>query len=263
MRAETVLITGASRGIGRAVALQLAKGRSGPLRLALAARGAADLDVLAAELRTHAPGPPLEVLPVMMDVADAGSVRAGMEQVRQRYGAIEAAVLNAGIAESAPLEKTSDEMFARLLDVNLWGVFRLLRELLAPMKEARRGRVVVVASLAGKIGYPYVSAYCASKHAVLGLVRTAALEVAEHGVTVNAVCPGFVETDLTEQSVKTIEAKTGRDREQILDAMRRRSPQHRLFQPEEVAATVQFLLSEAARGINGEAINVDGGELAG
>jgi NAD(P)-dependent dehydrogenase (short-subunit alcohol dehydrogenase family) len=261
-KAEAVLVTGASRGIGAEVARQLVQQSSGLLRLVLAARSEAALTALADELGSGAAaGVELQILPVVMDVSSEESVARAMERVRAEVGEIEAAVLNAGIAESAPLERTSDEMLGRLMNVNVFGVLRLLRELLPAMKAAGYGRIAVLASMAGKVGFRYVSAYCATKHAVLGLVRSAALEVADRGVTINAVCPGFVDTPMTTRSVEQIHRMTGQSKEQVLETLRGASPQHRLFESAEIAAAVQYLLSDEARGVNGATIDIDGGAV--
>ena len=250
-------MTGGGRGIGRAVALALA--REGA-RVMVVARTAAEVKRVAGEIRAergddagrHA----------TCDVADPESVRAAFAECAKAFGrAPDVLVNNAGIAESAPLSKTSDEMWARHLAVNLSGAFYCTRAALPPMVERGWGRVINVASIAAKTGAPYIAAYSASKHGVLGLTRSAALEVARKGVTVNAVCPGYVETDMTARAVANITATTGRSAEEALEALRRMSAQHRLVTPEEVAALCLLLASEDGRGITGQAINVDGGSV--
>ena len=258
---QSILVTGASRGIGLAVARRLLREAEGPLGLSLCARGADALDEAAEQLRRGA-REGQRVLAVPMDVADQASVVAGLEKIRTELGDLDGVVLNAGIAESAPLHRTSDEMFERVLAINVGGVFRILREVLPRMKERGSGRVVAVASIAAKVGIPYVAAYCASKHAVLGLVRTAAVEYARDGITVNAVCPGYVDTPLVDAALRNIQEKTGLDREQALEKMVGASPQGRVLHPDEVAAAVCYLLSDDARGVNGTTLDLDGGELA-
>jgi NAD(P)-dependent dehydrogenase (short-subunit alcohol dehydrogenase family) len=243
------LVTGAGRGIGAAVARRLsADGHA----VALTARSEAELAALAAEL----PGRSL-VLPA--DLADPAAADAVVSRVEDEWGPVEVLVLNAGVATSAPLARTTDEDWARTLEVNLTAPFRLLRRTLPAMVEQEWGRVVAVASIAAKRGDPYVSAYTASKHGLLGLVRSAAAEVAGKGVTVNAVCPAFVDTPMTERTVATISATTGRSAADARAALERRQPIGRLVDPEEVADAVLLCVASAA--ITGQGINVDGGAV--
>lgn len=166
----------------------------------------------------------------------------------------------AGIAPSAPFLRTPDDMWEHVFRTNLFGAAVVTRALLPPMLERGWGRVVQIASTAALRGYPYVSAYVASKHALLGLVRSLALEVARSGVTVNAVCPGFTDTDIVAEAVANITAKTGRTAEAAMADLTRHNPQGRLVRPEEVAAAVLFLCGDAAAAVNGQALAVDGGE---
>jgi 3-hydroxybutyrate dehydrogenase len=170
-------------------------------------------------------------------------------------------VSGAGIAPTAPLARTPDALWRDVLETNLSGVFYCLREALPEMSGRGWGRIVHVASIAGKTGYPYIGAYAASKHGVLGLTKVAALEAAPFGVTVNAVCPGYVDTPMLEEGVRRIVEKTGLTAEEARRRLADASPQKRLFTSEEVSALVLFLCGEAARGINGQALNVDGGTL--
>jgi NAD(P)-dependent dehydrogenase (short-subunit alcohol dehydrogenase family) len=170
-------------------------------------------------------------------------------------------VNNAGVAESAPLIRTTDELWNRLLAINLTGTFYCTRAGLPPMIERGWGRVINVASIAGKIGAPYIAAYSASKHGVLGMTRSAALEVAAKGITVNAICPGYVDTEMTTRGVENITQKTGIAAERAMESITNMSPQKRLITSEEVAALALLLASEDGRGINGQAINVDGGTV--
>jgi NAD(P)-dependent dehydrogenase (short-subunit alcohol dehydrogenase family) len=195
-------------------------------------------------------------------VADSASVAHAFAEAREFFGrGADVLVNNAGIAESAKLWDATDEFWGRHLAVNLSGAFYCMREAMPFMVERGWGRVVNVASVAGKTGAPYVSAYSASKHGVLGLTRSAALEVATKGVTVNAICPGYVDTEMTAHAVENIKAKTGRTSDAALEAIKSMSPQRRLVTPEEVAALALLLASEDGRGINGQAINVDGGAV--
>jgi len=195
-------------------------------------------------------------------VADAGDVARAFAAVGETFGGgVDILVNNAGIAESAPFVKTDDELWQRHLAVNLSGTFYCTRAALPAMLARGWGRVINVASIAGKTGAPYVAAYAASKHGVLGLTRSVALEVATKGVTVNAICPGYVDTDMTTRALERIEATTGRSAADALAAIKRMSPQQRLVTPEEVAAVALLLASDEGRGINGQAINVDGGTV--
>ncbi len=260
---ESVMITGASRGIGRSVAIALAQRHRKPLKLCLVARDLEALNGVAEEARQASPhSDTLEVRVARMDAADPASVAEAVHQSEAALGSLEGLVLAAGIAESAPLHRTDDAMFERLMAVNLGGVFRAMREALPGMRRRGKGRVVILGSIASQSGAPYISAYCASKHAVLGLARAAALEVAGQGITVNVVCPGYVDTPMTENTLRNIREKTGLSKEQALEKILEDVPQGRLFSPEEVAASVLFLLSDEAAGVTGSTLNVDGGQLA-
>jgi NAD(P)-dependent dehydrogenase (short-subunit alcohol dehydrogenase family) len=201
-----------------------------------------------------------DALGIVCDVTSATSVAEAVAGARRRYGRIDILVNNAGIAESAPLARTDEEMWARIMAVNLTGPYRCTREILPEMLERARGRVINIASVAARVGLQYTTAYCASKHGVLGFTRALALEVAARGVTVNAVCPGWVDTDMTTASIARIVEKTGQPADRARRTLEGMSPQGRLIQPEEVAAVALFLASDAAHGITGQAINVDGGE---
>ncbi|GAA2775117.1 SDR family NAD(P)-dependent oxidoreductase [Saccharopolyspora taberi] len=247
MKARTCLVTGAGQGIGKAIAGRLSAAGH---RVALTARDADRLDRTASGL----PGPAL-ALPG--DVTT--DVDAVFDAVEQRWGTVDVVVLNAGTASSAPLTGTTDEQWQRALEVNLTAPFRFLRRAVPGMTSAGWGRVVVIASIAAKRGDPYVTAYTASKHGVLGLVRAAAAELAGTGVTVNAVCPGFVDTAMTESTISNITAKTGRSAQEARRILENRQPIGRLITPGEVADAVELcLLSDA---ITGQSINVDGGAV--
>jgi NAD(P)-dependent dehydrogenase (short-subunit alcohol dehydrogenase family) len=263
LSARSILVTGGSHGIGLAAACGLAAGPRRDLALVLAARDAVALERARTEVERagHGQGP-LRVGTVAMDVGLAEAVERGMAAAAEFCGPLDGLVLSAGIAESAPLHKTPDEMLERTLAVNLWGVFRPLRAALPEMVARGFGRIVVVASIASLKGAPYVAAYTASKHAALGLVRSAAAEYGGRGVTVNAICPGYVDTGMTQRALARIAAKTGIAPEQALERILARVPQRRLIRASEVAAAIRFVLSEEASAMNGAALALDGGELA-
>jgi 3-hydroxybutyrate dehydrogenase len=252
---RVALITGGGRGIGRAVAFAFAREGAS---VAVVARTSEEVARVAEEVHAECG---VRTMHATCDVADRESVALTFSDVEERLGSIDILVNNAGIAESAPLVKTSDELWQRHLAINLTGTFYFTRDALPSMVERGWGRIINVASVAGKTGAPYIAAYSASKHGVLGLTRSVALEVATKGVTVNAICPGYVETDMTARAVVQITARTGRSAEEAVEALKRMSPQNRLVTPEEVAALALLLASDDARGITGQAINVDGGTV--
>jgi NAD(P)-dependent dehydrogenase (short-subunit alcohol dehydrogenase family) len=243
------LVTGASKGIGAACAVALSHAGH---RVALVAR-----DEVA--LRRVADTLPGESLVVTADVLEPAAIDATFARVEEEWGPVEILVVNAGASMSAPLVRTSDEDWQRMLDLNLTAPFRCLRRALPAMTEAGFGRVVVIASVAGKIGSARIAAYTASKHGVLGLVRTAAAEVARSGVTVNAVCPGYVDTPMTDTSVANLAAGTGRSEEDARRILADMQPIGRLVTVEEVAAAVMLCVDNAA--VNGQGLNVDGGAV--
>lgn len=243
------LVTGAGRGIGRAVAVRLSKAG---YRVALTSRSADELEAVA----KACPGPAL-VRPC--DITDASAVEDLFAGVEREWGPVEVLVANAGAGVSASVARTTDEQWQRMLDLNLTAPFRCLRRAIPSMVEGGTGRIVVIASVAAKIGEPYISAYTASKHGVLGLVRSAAAELARTGVTVNAVCPGYVDTPMTDATVAGIVAKTGRSPEEARAALEAKQPIGRLITPDEVAEAVMTCVRNGA--MTGQGINVDGGAL--
>jgi NAD(P)-dependent dehydrogenase (short-subunit alcohol dehydrogenase family) len=254
---RVALITGGGRGIGRAIAFAFA--REGA-RVALLARtreqvvetALAISDECRADVATW----------VACDVSMSEHIEPAFDHVSKVFGRRpDILVNNAGIAESSPFIKTKDEFWQRHLAVNLSGTFYCMRAALPEMIERGWGRIINISSIAGKTGAPYIAAYSASKHGVLGLTRSVALEAATKGVTVNAICPGYVDTDMTEHAVENITAKTGKSAEDARAVLEAMSPQRRLITSEEVAALALLLASHEGRGINGQAINVDGGSV--
>jgi 3-hydroxybutyrate dehydrogenase len=253
---KLALITGGGRGIGRAIAFAFA--REGA-RVAVAARTREQVERVANEIAEECG---IEALAIECDVASADSVNRAFESANQKFGrGPDILVNNAGIVETAPFHKIDEAMWQRHLAVNLTGTFHCTRAALPGMLERGWGRVINIASIAGKTGAPYISAYAASKHGVLGLTRSLALEVGAKGITVNAICPGYVDTDMTTRGVENIVAKTGKSAAEAIETIKQMSPQRRLVTPEEVAAVALLLASEAGQGINGQAINVDGGTV--
>jgi 3-hydroxybutyrate dehydrogenase len=248
------LVTGGGRGIGCAVALDLA--RAG-VEVAVSARTRSHIEAVAAEASRLG----VRAVAVAADVTRAEDVRALFRDARASLGPLDILINGAGIAASAPLVRTTDELWRQILETNLSGAFYCMREAMPEMAERGWGRVVNLASIAGKTGYPYISAYAASKHGLLGLTKCAALEMAARGVTVNAVCPGYVDTPMTDASVARIVEKTGRPAEEVRRTLEETSPQKRLFTVEEVSALVLFLCGEEARGITGQALSLDGGTV--
>jgi NAD(P)-dependent dehydrogenase (short-subunit alcohol dehydrogenase family) len=250
------LVTGGGRGIGAAIARRLlADGAS----VTLLGRDAVALRTTVQSLREALPAGATASF-VTADIADAESVTRAFAAAEEA-GPVSMLVNNAGQAHSAPFLKTDAALWQRMLDVNLTGTFLCTQAALPAMLDAGWGRIVNVASTAGLIGYGYVSAYCAAKHGVIGLTRALALETAARGVTVNAVCPGYTETDIVRDAVANIVGKTGRSEEQARAELAARNPQRRLVQPDEVADAVAWLCQPSAAAITGQAIPVAGGEV--
>lgn len=241
------VVTGGGSGIGAAIARAI---RNAGANVTLVGRDAAKLKAKASELGTEFQ---------TADVTDRGAVAQAFAAAARRNGAITILVNNAGAAASAAFAKMDDAEWDGLIAVNLTGVYNCTRAVIGGMAEAGTGRVVNIASTAALKGYAYVAAYCAAKHGVVGLTKALALEYAKKGITVNAVCPGYTNTDIIEQAIGNIVAATGRSRDEALAELLRVNPQHRLIEPEEVADTVMWICRQQA--ITGQSIAVAGGEV--
>ena len=252
LRGRHAVVTGGGRGIGATIARALVEQGAA---VTLMGRNAATLEDEAARLR-----PLGKVHCQAVDIADAESTTAAFAAAAQALGPVTLLVNNAGQAVSAPIGKTDLALWNRMLSVNLTGSYLAIHAVLPGMLEQGWGRIVNIASTAALKGYPYVAAYCAAKHGVLGLTRALALELAKKPVTVNAVCPGYTETDIVRDSIANIRAKTGRSEAEALAELVKHNPQGRLVQPAEVANAVLWLCLPGSESISGQAISVAGGE---
>jgi 3-hydroxybutyrate dehydrogenase len=253
LHAEHAVVTGAGRGIGAAIARALA---SQGAKVSLLGRNREPLDKIAAELNSGT-----ETCVAVADVTNGEALHAAFAHARERFGPVTVLVNNAGQARSAPMHAANDALWDEMLAVNLGGVYRCIRCALPDMLHVGRGRIINIASTAGLTGYAYVTAYCAAKHGVIGLTRALAMELARKNITVNAVCPGYSDTDMVREAVANIRAKTGRDEAAARAALTARNPQGRLIAPEEVAQAVLWLCSAGAGSITGQSIAVAGGEV--
>lgn len=248
------LVTGAGRGIGRSTALALAAAGA---QVALSARSRAEIDRVAEEI--GALGGRALALPC--DVTDPQQVAALAAAAIDQIGGVDILVNNAGAAASHKFLDHPDELWHRMLAVNLSSVYYVTKALAPQMTAQRWGRIITIASIASKTGARYIAAYTASKHGVLGLTRALAMELVSYNITVNAICPGYVDTPMTDANIANIAGRTHLTEAQARETLAQTSPQQRLITPEEVAALAVYLAQDAAKGITGQAINVDGGTV--
>lgn len=243
---KNILITGGGTGVGAVMAKQFADAGG---MVTIAGRTRETLDGVAEQ---HA-----NIKVATVDITDEESVKAMFDEI----GVMDIVIANAGASSSAPMAKTSLEDWNKMINVNLTGTFLTLKEGLVRLKGKEWGRLIAVASTAGLKGYPYVAPYAAAKHGVVGLVKSAALEVAKTGITVNAICPGFLNTEMTDRSIANIMDKTGMSAEDAHKALAKNNPQGRLIEPEEVAAAALYLSGPQSDGVNGVALSIAGGEI--
>ncbi|WP_027161809.1 SDR family NAD(P)-dependent oxidoreductase [Mesorhizobium sp. WSM1293] len=243
------LVTGGGSGVGRAIALTLA---SAGIDVTICGRREAELAKVTREND--------RISGIAADVTDEAAMASLYEAAQAARGPFDIVVANAGMAGSAPAHKTALSDWQRTLDVNLTGAFLTVKPALAGMAARKTGRIVFIASTAGLKGYAYVAPYVAAKHGVVGLMRALAAETAKSGITVNALCPGFVETEMLEESIQRIIEKTGRSVDQARSSLASTNPQGRFIQPDEIAAAVLWLCGDAAQSITGQAISISGGE---
>jgi NAD(P)-dependent dehydrogenase (short-subunit alcohol dehydrogenase family) len=254
LNGKSALVTGASRGIGRAVALALAEVGADVI---VTARSAADLEAVVAEIKATGGN----ALAVPCDLSDYKGLQALVSRSVAEFGHLDILVNNAGITHGVKFTEMSLELWQQVQRVNVDSAMRLMQLTVDGMVAQGWGRVVNIASIAAKAGLRYSAAYNASKHALLGLTRSVALDYAAKNVTVNCVCPGWVHTEMVEQTVANIQAKTGRSRDEAIKSLVKDVPMGRMISAEEVAALTVFLCSRQAGGITGQGLNIDGGTV--
>ena len=251
---KRAVVTGAGRGIGRSIALALAEAGAD---VAVSARTANDIEALVTEIRAAG----RQGVGVTCDVTDPEQVPQMMTAAIEGLGGIDILVNNAGNAGSHKFLNHPDELWQRMLAVNLTSVYYVTKAFVPTLINQRSGRIITIASIASRVGGQYIAAYTAAKHGALGLTRALAVELLPYNITVNAICPGYVNTPMTDASISNIKARTGMTEAQARDALEKTSPQRRLIEADEVAAVAVFLAQESSRGITGQAINIDGGSV--
>ena len=251
---KRAIVTGAGRGIGRSIALALAEAGTD---VAITARSASELEKLQSEIEAY--GRRSAYTPC--DVTDPEQVQHMAATLLEKLGGIDILINNAGNAGSHKFLNHPDELWHRMLAINLTSVYYVTKAFVPHFIQQQSGRIITIASIASRIGDRYISAYTASKHGVLGLTRALAAELIPYNITVNAICPGYVDTPMTDDSVNNIVARTGISPEKARAALEKTSPQQRLIQPEEVASIAVFLAQESSKGITGQGINIDGGGI--
>ena len=250
---RVALVTGGGTGIGKAVAWAMA--REGA-RVALAARDARRLEAVAEELRAEGH----EALAVAVDVRDPAGIRDCVHAIRERWGHVHILVNNAGVSGMTPMDGEDDGLWRAIVDTNLTGVYLLTKEVLRIMSDDGRGRIINMSSVLGKFGVPGYAAYCASKHGLIGFTRALALELVSRGITVNALCPGWVDTEMSRAGIEQIAAQQGTDPESFKQQALAAVPIRRFLDPEEIARFAVYLASDKASGITGQALNICGGQ---
>ena len=250
------IVTGGSRGIGSAIATELARVGA---TVTVMGRNLSMLEERAASI-SRSEGS--TVAAEQCDVTDDASVARAFARALEAHGDAYVLVNNAGQGESSPFAELKPDDWARTLDVNLTGTYRCSQQVIGGMLAARAGRIINIASTAGLRGYGRMTAYCAAKHGVVGLTRALAMETAKHGITVNAICPGYTETDMAESAIDALMTGRGIGREEVLGLMLRNIPRGRLTQPDEVASLAGWLCSPDAAAVTGQALAVSGGEVA-
>lgn len=249
---KRAVITGAGRGIGRSIALALAQAGAD---VTVTARTPAELDSLVAQIQATG----RKGYAVACDVTDGEQVQHMAQTCLEMMGGLDILVNNAGNASSHKFLNHPDDLWQRMLAVNLTSVYAVTKAFVPTLVEQRWGRIINIASIASRVGGRYIAAYTAAKHGVLGLTRALAVEFVSYNITVNAICPGYVDTPLTDTSVSNITARTGMSETQARETLAKTSPQQRLIEPDEIASLAVFLAQESSKGISGQAINIDGG----
>jgi len=254
LNGKIALVTGGGRGIGEASAIALAEAGAD---VVVCSRTATEINSVVEQIRSLG----RKALAVTCDVTDAAEVGRMADEVNDHFGAVNILVNNAGLGRSHRFADHPDELWDQMLAINLTSVYRVTRAFVPKMIEQRQGRIINIASTASKVGSKYIAAYVAAKHGVLGLTRALAAELVSYNITVNAICPGYVNTPMTDDNVANIVAKTGMPEADARKALEKLSPQNRIIESEEVAAMVVMLASDIAQGVNGQAINIDGGAV--